>query len=232
MRQSKLKYLLILPFLCLSLWALSWGLADLFAYQAGRYERSWQAEGVENLDEWNKAKYWALLSSKLNGSHPDYLDTLGRIYYWRFFVKSDPIKSLEEQNEYLNQGLIQFRSAIEKRPTWPLTWVRLVKLKSLVGNIDDEYWYAWAKAQELGRWESFVQEELLGSGFQYWGSFTKDQQSKVLSVLSDMFSKPYSQLSAFALVDMYGLSAVICSRLNPELIDSVRVMRRRCLSLK
>jgi len=213
MRLSKLKYLLILPFLCLSLWAFSWGAADIFAYQVNRYERSWQVDGaVESLEEWDKAKYWATLSSKLNGSHPDYSETLGRLFYWRFFVKSDPVKSIEEQNEYLNQGLVHFRLAIEKRPTWPQTWARLLRLKSITGNLDEEYWYAWDKSQELGRWEAFVQEELLQSGLQHWENLTAVQQDKVMSVFLDMISKTYSDLTALALIDFYEKSSEICAK--------------------
>jgi len=202
---------------------------QIFAYQVNRYERSWLASGsVSDLEEWNQARYWATLSSKLNDSHPDYLETMGRLYYWRFFVSSDPINSLEEQNAFLNQGLVQFRQAIAKRPTWPQTWARLLKLKSIVGNVDEEYWYAWDNAQSLGRWEIFVQEELLASGLQHWDNFNLEQQGKVMSVLIDMSSKAYSEPTASAIVTGYGKSTQVCSRLSSKQILPGKHMSRIC----
>jgi len=234
MRMSKLKYLLIIPLILLSLWALSWGLSDIFAGQTLRYERSWlkNDHSVDEIDEWNKAKYWATLASSLNASNPDHYEMLGRLYFWRFLVEDSPVTSPEEWGQYLNQGLLNFRSAIERRPTWPETWARLLRLKSITGNLDEEFWYAWDKSQQLGRWETFIQEKLLESGLQHWGVLTNNQQNKVLSVLSDMISKPYSQLTAFALVDIHERFSEICPRVTPELLANIKIMKSKCLSLE
>jgi len=232
MRINYLKFLIIIPLIILTLWVLSWGLADVFANQVNRHERLWLVNGfVSDIDEWNQVKGWATLSSKLNNSHPDYFETLGRLYYWRFFVEGSPINSLEEQNEYLHEGLTQFRSAIEKRPTWPQTWARLVKLKSITGNLDEEYWYAWDKSQELGQWETFVQEELLESGLQHWEDFTPEQRSKVISVLVDMLSKPYSEFTAVTLVEAYEMLAEVCEQIPSKPLRIAKRMKGSCSSL-
>lgn len=232
MRFSQIKYLIMIPFLVLSIWVSSWGLADIFAYQALRYERSWSArDTVATLAEWDEAKSWALLAKQFNSHNPDYSEMLGRLYYWRFLVEDQPVSSLAEQNEYLDQGLSYLRSAIEKRPTWPETWAYLIRLKSVAGNLDDEYWYAWDKSYQLGRWETYVQEKLLESGLQHWENFTVVQQNKMLSVLDDMMSKPYSQLTAFSLIDFYERFSELCPRVSAALLDNIKIMKDQCLEL-
>ncbi len=226
-----LRYLLILPFVVLTLWAASWGTADLLSHQALAYERQWISEGiVTDQRDWDAAVKWSELSIKLNPFSANYVEMLGRIYRWRFFVGDNPIRSFEEAEQIANTGLNFFRRSIELRPTWPRSWANLLQLKSIVGQIDYEFERVWEKSVELGDWEPEVQTILLEAGLIHWDNFSPSLRDKTLEIFVSTASKPYSQLRAIAVVNRLQAWPLVCSTLVDPIVTP-ESMRRICADL-
>lgn len=208
---SKLKYLLVIPFVALMLWALSWGAANVLSHQVTRYEDAWlDQQSIETLAQWQQAvdlMEWVLT---LNPYRPEYLEFMGRLYIWRLYIADAPIQSYEEHQEFINIGLTYLRSAVEKRPVWPLTWAFIVEFKSLGAQLDEEYWAVWKRARELGRWDSTVQAKLLESALIHWEAFDAEHKQGAVEVFWDMLGRPASERTALRMADAFGALPLFC----------------------
>lgn len=225
---SKLKYLLLVPFIALACIAASWGLADLASRQLIEKEQEWFIEGsVKSYAEWKQATDWGRLAIKLNPYQARFYEEVGRVYFWRFFVEDRQIESFEQSQSVINEGAEYLRKAIEKRPTWPSTWAYLLRLKSIGGQIDPEFVQIWDRTIVLGDWEPIVQMTLLEAGLIHWPILDADLRERVLKIFVEMTSKAYSTQQAMLTVDRVGLWGLVCN----ELVDPVVVsdaMRTAC----
>jgi hypothetical protein len=228
---SKLKYLILAPFLGLVLYALSMAMADAFSYQALLYERRWiTEEGMAERRDWDAAVGWSKLAMKFDPYNPNYSEMLGRLYFWRFFIGDSPIESYEEAQLIANDGLNYLRASIEKRPAWPRAWASIVQLKSVSSQIDYEFEQVWDRAVALGDWEPEVQTILLEAGLIHWGDFNDVLRDKTVSMFVAMTSKPFSELRAIRVVDRIGAWPLVCNVLVDPILTPDR-MRQACAGL-
>ncbi|MFT5419571.1 MAG: hypothetical protein ACI9D5_000312 [Candidatus Endobugula sp.] len=127
----KLKYLLIVPFFMLILTVLSFGIADLFAVNAIEYEREWSREdAVKDQKDWDAAAASLKIAMLLNPYNPSYTEAMGRLYIWRYYIDNNPVKSIDEVQDILDEGLRYVQRSIELRPVWPSVRVTLRELKA------------------------------------------------------------------------------------------------------
>lgn len=208
---TKLKYLLVIPFIALMLWALAWGTANVLSHQVTAYEDAWlDRQNIETLAEWQQAVDKMEFVLMLNPYRPEYLEFMGRLYVWRLYIEDKPVESYEEHQQFINTGLDYMRSSIEIRPTWPLTWAFILELKSLGGQLDDEYWAVWERARQLGRWDPTVQAKLLESALVHWDAFDQKHQDSAIGVFWDMLGKQASERTALTMADAFGALPLFC----------------------
>lgn len=228
---SKLKYLLILPFVILILYALSVAVADAFSHQASQHERRWIEEGgMAEKSDWDAAIGWSKLALKLDPYNPNYPEMIGRLHFWRFFIADSPIESYDEAQAIADEGLVYLRNSVQMRPTWPRAWSSILQLKSVSGQIDYELEQVWDNAVELGDWESGVQSLLLETGLTHWFGFNDSLRAKTLSIFIAMTSKPYSESRAIDVVDSIGAWPLVCNVLVDPILTPDR-MRKICADL-
>jgi hypothetical protein len=116
----KRRYLLVLPLLLLVLGVLSFGVADILATTATSYESEWRkADGVTDQQEWDKAVVMLTMAMTLNPWNPDYPESMGRFYIWRYFVYGNFLTSPEQVQSILDKGMHYIQKSIDMRPTWP-----------------------------------------------------------------------------------------------------------------
>ncbi|ODS23136.1 hypothetical protein AB835_10465 [Candidatus Endobugula sertula] len=228
---AKLKYFLALPFLFLALWAVSWGVADFLSFRVLGKESEWATLNyVPSISEWENAQSLLERSMRLNSFNPNYPETMGRLYIWRLYVQDAPIRSKEEKRKFVNLSMKHLRSSIDKRPTWPLTWALSLETKSIDGQIDDEYWFLWDRARELGRWDRVVLSKLLKSGLVHWGMFTDEQRGRVVNVFVDMLAKNTTERDALSISKTIGALPFFCNILSDDVIT--KSMHWECSALQ
>jgi hypothetical protein len=126
----KLKYLLLVPFCVLIVAVLSFGVADLFAIDAYESERKWRrADAVKDQKDWDDATANLKIAMKLNPYNPAYPESMGRLYIWRYYIDNNPVKSADEVQNILDEGLLYLQRSIALRPTWFSAYDTLRKLK-------------------------------------------------------------------------------------------------------
>jgi len=228
---AQLKYIVILPFLVLVYWAISWGLADIFSYRVLHVESEWQARGeVPSINQWNTARASIENAMSLNTFSPDYPGIMARLYVWRLYVDDAPIGSFEEYQAFLAEGLAYMRSSIEKRPTWPSGWASLLEMKSLGGILDGEYWLAWDSTVALGPWDRASQVKLLTSGLVYWENFDEEQKGKVIDVFISMLAKSTTGSEAILIANEQGALPLFCNVVPKESITAL--FKKNCVKLE
>ncbi|MFT6220813.1 MAG: hypothetical protein ACJA0C_000210 [Candidatus Endobugula sp.] len=116
---NKLKYLCVLPFIALTILALTFGVADIFALQASEYEDKWKiADAVYEKADWDKAHSSLINAMTLNPYNPDYPEMMGRVYIWRYYIDNAPVISEIEAQNILTDGLEYVHLSIKLRPAW------------------------------------------------------------------------------------------------------------------
>jgi hypothetical protein len=204
------------------------GYCGCFFYQALVYEREWISTGtVVDQQDWDAAAGWTKLAMKFNPFNPNYPELLGRLHFWQFFIAGQSISSDEKAQAVANSGLVHLRHAIEMRPTWPLAWASLLKLKSIAGQIDYEFEPVWDKSVELGDWEPGVQTILLEAGLIHWPRFNDVLRKKTVNIFVAMTSKPFSERSAIRVVDRLNAWPLVCDVLVDPIVTPY-AMRLAC----
>jgi len=74
---------------------------------------------------------------------------------------------------------MQFRIAIKASPAWVYPWMNLARIKSQIGQYDDEYVQAYERAIALGPWERDTMPVLIALGLNAYSSLNKAQQLRV-----------------------------------------------------
>lgn len=228
---SKIKYILLVPFIGIILCVLAWSAADAFSYQALLHERQWITErGLKNKRQWDAAVKWSKLAMRFDPYNPNYPEMLGRLHFWRFFIEDAPIASQQEATSVTNQGMSYLQDSIAMRPTWPRAWASMLQLKSVSGQIDYEFEQIWDKAVELGDWEPEVQRVLLEAGLIHWARSSPLLQQKTVAMFVAMTSKPFSESRAISAVDRIGAWPLVCDVLVDPILTPPR-MRQICREL-
>ena len=109
----------MLPFIGLAILVLAFGIADIFALQASKYEDQWKiADVVYDKTDWDKAHSSLIRAMKLNPYNPDYPEMMGRFYIWRYYIDNASITSEAEAQSILEDGLKYVHLSIKLRPSW------------------------------------------------------------------------------------------------------------------
>jgi hypothetical protein len=157
-------------------------LANIYAHQFDRQENRWKKSLKSvDVDNWNKAYSSLSTAIKMDPYNPDYLEMMGRLYSWKYWINSSndiDLKSLGLSGEALqrvSQSLVQ-------RPYWSYGWSQKAYLKFLMGEVDSEFWQAYENALASGRWEKEVFYNLMNAGAGAWSSLSWTQRDVVVSV--------------------------------------------------
>ena len=189
LKQSKIVIYALLALLLVGVfYSLKVGIADIYAHQADRLERRWIKHGeVKSFKDWQQANSWVDKALWLDGDHPDYLLTKGRLATWRFFVTKDGT-GIEQLKQQAMPGLGFIESSIAVRPGWPYAWSTLVRLKAQLGELDERFYFAFEQAKVLGTWEPDVQMTLFDVGLGAWASLPWSERFYIL----ELFNTPSS----------------------------------------
>jgi len=103
-------------------------------------------------------------------------NTLALLYEFRAFRMER--KGLRRVLQII-KAKMQFRIAIKASPAWVYPWMNMARIKSQVGQYDDEYVKAYERAIALGPWERDTMPVLIALGLHAYSSLNKSQQQRV-----------------------------------------------------
>lgn len=198
-------------------------LANIYAYYAKGVEQSWLQERTRPT-----AESWTPAAKNLQGSlalapdHPDYLQSLGRLYSWAGVFTEDTAQ--------LQLGVDYYLRAAQLRPYWPYNWSELAFLKAQMRNYDEQFDLAWDRALSLGQWESKVSLTLLKIGAYRWRELSKEQRQKAYDLfVRELNREGLAGRQALAIVDQYGMRRAWCYATKDEPLSdwAKRVCKRK-----
>lgn len=154
-------------------------LADLSSWQASRFLEDWgKRQGIPSQRAWEVAEAAATRAiTSSPAPMASYYEQLGRIHEWRHINR---LYGDEEAAQSRQDALEAYRKAIELRPMWPYTWVRLAHVKLRLLSFDDEFDEALRQAVTLGPWRYSVSERIAEIGLIAWAELDASQRELVL----------------------------------------------------
>lgn len=202
-------------------------LGDINASQAKRLERRWEkSPSTINLVQWQAAENYLQSALMFSPGHPDYLESLGRLYSWRLFVPPESGAKHGEPQEQALSGLAYYWQAVNERPYRSSTWAELALLKSQLGQIDDEFWLAFQNADRLGPYEKPTLLNLLNAGLGAFKQLSWEQRAEVQALFNRMLTLRWTDTQALKIADQLGMQAALCYGIE-ELQVRARI-RRQC----
>jgi len=175
--------LAVLVWVPLALAAL-WLAAGAAAYLAATWAEIWEAAAdrlpaasTERLAKAEQGFTWAI---RLNPLHPDHRQGLARVIETR--GARLPLGSPAARDLYY-RALTEYRTAARARPSWPITWLALARVKARLGSLDSDFDAALARGTALGPWDPRTQELALGLGLPLWDRLSPQARGTVLGAL-------------------------------------------------
>ncbi|MFT6916050.1 MAG: hypothetical protein ACJAWL_002367 [Motiliproteus sp.] len=168
--------------------ALRMGMADVVAYKARYPLKTWEqaarlptmAEADDALEKASGALSWA-------PKNPEYLDLRAHLLTYKSLL---PVNN-ETQAEHsvrveplTREALALYQQSTGLRPKWPYSWSRLALVKSYLGEFDQVFTAAVAKAVKYGPWEPGVHKTLLEAGLSGWFELDADTRRALGSTAS------------------------------------------------
>jgi len=196
--------------------ACKWILADI-SYNIARSEiNSWYIGGIaDSLADWNHASLWLDRAKFLNKAEPEYHLLEATLLEWRSNVAGNPITD-GDYLLYAEQALTAYRNAIELRPGWPMSWIRLARQKAILQQFDAEFDRAFSRAIELGKWTPRVQIIIAEISALSWEKLDADKQANAIENAQRGLSVSSYNSDLLQFMTLSTMLPVICPSLIQE----------------
>lgn len=194
--------------------------ADISAWQASRFVDDWMVrQGVGSERAWLVAESAANRAIAVTpAAMAIHHERLGRIHEWRHL-------DLPYGNEAALASRLAardaYRRAIELRPLWPYTWLRLAYIKLRLVEFDEEFDRAMREAVALGPWRITVNKTIAEIGLIAWQELDSVQRELVLEAANRTLlqnARAGAQLLAFA--EQFHRLDDVCDHLAPQIAKS------------
>ena len=197
--------LAVFAFAALIAAALPRGLADLRAFEARQFIRTWENRSTAApAADWEHARDALLQARELDARHPGYLEDLALLYEYRG-LRAAPGPARED----FARALDFLRAEAARRPSSSYTWAGIALLKARMGTPDAEYETALRNAMALGPWEPPVQLAVADAGLRYWNRLAPDTSAALRANLTR--SLRWQDRGIFDLARRLGRLDVICA---------------------
>ncbi len=192
-------------------------IADVNAHQAKRLERRWEQSGsVAYASQLVSARESLEFAEQLSFDHPDYLQALGRLSSWHFFVEGEAVDEVQ-----VRAGLSDFREALKVRPYWAYGWSELLLLHALLREVDTEFDRAFSAVLSTGPNEPRALLNLVNASLGSWSSLSGEQQDQARAAFARLLSLSNNQSrAAIAIATQHGMKTTVCSALDDKAIQT------------
>ncbi|MCP3687909.1 MAG: hypothetical protein GY784_05800 [Gammaproteobacteria bacterium] len=103
-------------------------------------------------------------------------------------LSTDPAR-ISADTELLQRALATIRLSLLQQPVWPLVWMDLAIVKAALGQFDDEFQRAFAKALSIGAAERDVIRGMTETGFTYWRDLSAENRLAFVAMLDTAVSR-------------------------------------------
>lgn len=188
--------------------------ANLYFYQANQLETNWYDDkSFSSATQFEQALRKIEQANLSHPNNPHYLITQGLIYEWGGISNEFDKK---KQKELLLQAKSYYLKAVERRPTWPVTWATLAILKWRLEEIDQEMIDFLQQADKYGQHTDEVSQAWLEVGFYVYKtkSVYTPQIIKGLRKhlkLSMLDKRQEIRQSTFSIVKRHNAGLLLCS---------------------
>lgn len=156
------------------------GLSNFFAQSAQLEIDRWSEPGqLYRGDDWTRVMQYLTKSLHYSPNNPWSLEEMGTLQLRSMSAAKDPRLALAAARS----ANVDFRRALVQRPTSPFAWASLALSKLYLGEQDDELIQALQRAEELGPWESGVQQTVVFVGLAVWNRLNPAQQATVVRAM-------------------------------------------------
>lgn len=196
-----------------------WLLAEHYAGKAIAQRDLWESYGnrIYFLEEWESALAAIARAITLNPKNAEYYRLQGHIHEWRRVAPypegADFSEVLSIQEQSRRDALDSYFQSLRFRPTWPVSWLKVVFLKGMLGEFDDDFYEAYRRSYSYGKNLNFVQDELTEMSVRFFAELQKVDDVAVL------------QMAHLGKVVQRGRQAI-------SLLERFRVLRQACVSFE
>lgn len=180
MKPSKLSQIMAIGLIAISLWliyfAISWGLADLFAKQANYELQQVEKQGRITQESWKSIYALLSIARDLQPSNPSILEYYASAYYILY-------NNSAEKLILIQQALNYYLKAVQQQPVSAYTWANIAIIKYQLRQYDAEFVAALENAYVLGVSIPFVQHTIAEVGLAAWYRLPKNIRKKGRTVI-------------------------------------------------
>ena len=156
------------------------GVAGLTVELAQSEVNRWAATPARRgLGELNRVAGYFSESLGIIADNPWALEGLGARDLARVRVSRTPAEAVA----FTRDSHLQFRRALQQRPTSPFLWANIARSKLLLDEIDEDFFKAMRYADELGPWEPASQQMVLFAGLAAWAKLDPGLQQSMSGIL-------------------------------------------------
>ena len=208
--QRPLIGILILVLLYFVYLAANWGLGDVAAYQTRSIMNKWSKKPNSlDLESWQKAQQYLSSALGYSANNSEYLALQGNLYEWRALIKNR--EPAEKINDY-KTALDYYRRALHLRPAFAYYWANIAVVKSMLGEVDQEFYQAVDRSLALGAWEPGVQLKIADATLGVWYLLDENGWTMMLeNVEKGLQSNPEAMMN---LAKKYQVFRQLCARLR------------------
>ena len=142
------------------------GVGDVNSYHARVIMDSWASgKKVVEKNDWDAAHQSLLSALDRSPENPDYLTLLGNLYEWR--VTGKVPDSPEIVADY-RKALGLYQQALKTRPAFAFYWANVAVVKSILTEVDEEFYLAVDRSLVLGAWDPGVQIKIADATLGIW----------------------------------------------------------------
>lgn len=160
------RFILITISLIVAFFAVKYALANLAYLKVDAYLVRWQESKQLSNEELEDALSASKTMLSLHGHHPHYLNMAAKVYEWKAY-KNKNNKTVA--TESLMHALSLYKSSIELRSHWPLTWVYMADVKIKMGKLDSEFYHYVNRAIRYGPYTKEVNLQISKFFLLFWG---------------------------------------------------------------
>ncbi|MDH5257316.1 MAG: hypothetical protein OEX07_04895, partial [Gammaproteobacteria bacterium] len=179
--------------------------------------------------EWESSKKYLLSALELSPDNPEYLAMLGNLYEWRVVGQSqvtlqsiaqdDSPDSTSHTQKLLLQidtdyrkALDYYRQALVKRPAFGFYWANIAVIKSILGEVDEEFYLSVDRSLVLGAWDPGVQLKIADATLSVWYLLNDEGWTKMISNIERGLTTNAKPIMNMA--KRYQVINQVCGKLN------------------
>lgn len=118
-------------------------------------------------------------SIRLDSSNTTHYERLTQFHLWELTVAADG-EDEGKRRRIQTQGLLAARESVNRRPAWPMAWLRLLVWKAEFNEVDAEFHQALKRCTTVGQWQYNLHSLILRTTLPLWDKLGPEDREILL----------------------------------------------------